>query len=54
MNNSPLVAKGLEDRHFDAVMDNPGKTLIELKVPNELIAEAVAIAFSVEKEVLNR
>lgn len=53
MNNSQRVAKGLEDRHFDAAMDDLGKTLIELKGPNELIAEAAVIAFSVKKEVLN-
>ncbi|MCH7650128.1 MAG: hypothetical protein IIA63_03095 [Nitrospinae bacterium] len=53
MNNSQRVAKGLEDRHFDAALDDLGKTLMELKGPNELIAEAAVIAFSVKKEVLN-
>lgn len=48
MNNSQRVAKGLEDRHFGAAMDNLGKTLMELKVPNELIAAAAVIAFSVK------
>ncbi|HMC13522.1 MAG TPA: group 1 truncated hemoglobin, partial [Gallionellaceae bacterium] len=39
-----LVAKGLNDSHFDAVMENLGSTLKELKVPDNLIAQAAAIA----------
>jgi hemoglobin len=39
-----LVANGLNDTHFDAVMENLGATLQELNVPDELIQEAAAIA----------
>ena len=49
-----LVAKGLNDSHFDAVMDNLGATLTELKVPGELIAQAAAIAESTRKDVLGK
>jgi len=47
-----LVAKGLNDSHFDAVMENLGATLTELSVPGDLIAEAAAIAESTRKDVL--
>ena len=49
-----LVAKGLNDSHFDAVMENLGATLTELKVPGDLIAQAAAIAESTRKDVLGK
>ena len=49
-----LVAKGLNDSHFDAVMENLGATLQELNVPAELIAQAAAIAESTRKDVLGK
>jgi len=49
-----LVDKGLNDSHFDAVMENLGATLTELGVPGDLIAEAAAIAESVRGDVLGR
>ncbi len=49
-----LVAMGLNDTHFDAVMENLGATLQELNVPAELIAKAAAIAESTRKDVLGR
>ncbi len=49
-----LVAKGLNDSHFDAVMENLGATLTELKVPGNLIAQAAAIAESTRKDVLGK
>jgi hemoglobin len=49
-----LVAKGLNDSHFDAVMENLGATLTELGVPGDLIAEAAAIAESTRNDVLGR
>lgn len=49
-----LVAKGLNDSHFDAVMENIGATLTELNVPGELIAEAAAIAESTRNDVLGK
>lgn len=49
-----LVAKGLNDSHFDAVMENLGATLQELNVPAELISEAAAIAESTRNDVLGK
>ena len=49
-----LVERGLNDSHFDAVMENLGATLTELGVPDELIAEAAAIAESTRNDVLGR
>lgn len=49
-----LVKNGLNDTHFDAVMENLGATLKELNVPDELIAEAAAIAESTRSDVLGR
>lgn len=49
-----LVAKGMNEKHFDLVMKHLGNTLTELKVPAELIQEAAAIALSVKGDVLNR
>jgi hemoglobin len=47
-----LVAKGLHGGHFDAVMEHLGATLVELKVPGDLISQAAAIAESVRADVL--
>ena len=49
-----LVARGLNDSHFDAVMENLGATLTELNVPAELIAQAAAIAESTRNDVLGK
>ena len=49
-----LVAQGLNDTHFDAVMEHIGATLTELKVPANLIAQAAAIAESTRKDVLGK
>ena len=49
-----LVAKGLNDSHFDAVMENLGATLKELNVPADLIGQAAAIAESTRKDVLGK
>lgn len=49
-----LVARGLNDSHFDAVMENLGATLKELGVADELIGEAAAIAESTRNDVLGR
>lgn len=49
-----LVARGLNDSHFDAVVENLGATLKELNVPDNLIAEAAKIAESVRDDVLGR
>jgi len=49
-----LVAKGLNDSDFDAVVENLGATLTELGVPGELIGEAAAIVESTRNDVLGR
>ena len=49
-----LVERGLDDSHFDAVMENLGATLKELNVPDDLIAQAAAIAESTRNDVLGR
>ncbi|MDH5545920.1 MAG: group 1 truncated hemoglobin [Gammaproteobacteria bacterium] len=49
-----LVAKGLGDVDFDAVIENLGATLQELNVPQDMIAEAAAIAESTRNDVLGR
>jgi len=49
-----LVQRGLNDSHFDAVMENLGATLTELGVPGDLIADAAAIAESTRNDVLGR
>jgi hemoglobin len=49
-----LVKMGLDDSHFDAVVENLGATLIELNVPQELINEVVAICETTRNDVLGR
>lgn len=49
-----LVKMGLNDSHFDAVLEDFGATLKELGVPDALISEAAAIAESTRKDVLGK
>ena len=49
-----LVARGLNDSHFDAVVENLGKTLTEMNVAPALIAQVAAIAEGTRKDVLGR
>jgi hemoglobin len=49
-----LVARGLNDSHFDAVIELLGESLTELNVPANLIAEVAAIAETTRKDVLGR
>ena len=50
-----LVKKlGLDDSHFDAVMEDLTDTLLELNVPQNLIDQVAAIAESTRTDVLNR
>lgn len=46
--------QGLNDTHFDAVVENLGKTLAELGVKGELIQQVAALAETVRNDVLNR
>ncbi len=49
-----LLKMGLDDSHFDAVVENLGATLNELNVPEELISEVVAICETTRNDVLGR
>ena len=49
-----LVKKGLNDSHFDAVVEELGATLTEMGGPNELIAEVAALAEPTSADVLGR
>ena len=52
--HAPLVARGLNDTHFDAVVENLAATLRELKVDEASIVEVAGIAESGRKDVLGR
>ncbi len=52
--HAPMVKIGLDDSHFDAVMEHLGASLTELNVPADLIGEAAAIAESVRADVLGK
>lgn len=49
-----FVKMGLDDSHFDAVMEHLIGTLQELNVPENLIAQVDAIAESTRNDVLGR
>ena len=49
-----LVARGISDAHFDAVVGHLAATLTELGVKEGDIAEVAAVAESVRAHVLNR
>ncbi len=49
-----LVKLGLDDSHFDAVIENLGATLVELNVPQSLIVQVAAIGESTRNDVLGR
>lgn len=49
-----LVANGLNDSHYDAVVENLGNTLKELGIADDLIAQAANVAESVRDAVLGR
>jgi len=49
-----LVKQGLNDSHFDAVVENLGATLAELKVPDNLIAKVAAVAETTRNDVLGK
>jgi len=49
-----LVERGLNDSHFDAVVENLGATLKELGVSDELIGEVAAIAETTRNDVLGK
>jgi hemoglobin len=49
-----LVARGLNDTHFDAVVENLGASLAELGVAAELIQEVAALAETTRADVLGK
>lgn len=49
-----LVERGLNDTHFDAVVENLGNTLKEMGVADELISEVAAVAETTRDAVLGR
>jgi len=49
-----LVARGMNDEHFDAIMGHLAATLADLGVPPDDAAEALALAEGARTEVLNR
>lgn len=52
--HAPLVAKGLNDSHFDAVAGHLVGAMQELDVPQPLIDEAIAIVETTRDDVLNK
>lgn len=52
--HAPLVKKGLNEGHFNAVAGHLKATLDELKVPSNLSDQVLAIAGSTRDDVLNR
>lgn len=52
--HAPMVAKGLNDTDFDAVVENLAKTLRELGVGEDLIAQVAATAETTRNDVLGR
>jgi hemoglobin len=52
--HAPLVEKGLNDNHFDAVAAHLQSTLMELGVADDLIDQVIGAAASTRDDVLNR
>ncbi|PCJ11544.1 MAG: group 1 truncated hemoglobin [Gammaproteobacteria bacterium] len=49
-----VTEKGLNETHFDAVLESLGATLQELDVPENLIAEAAALVVTLKPDILNQ
>ena len=52
--HAKFVKMGLDDSHFDAVVENLAETLIELGVSQELIAQVGAIAETTRADILGK
>ena len=52
--HAKLVEKGLDGSHFDAVAGHLNDTLNELKVPQDLISQVMAIAGGTRNDVLGK
>lgn len=49
-----LLKMGMDDSHFDAIVENLGATLADMGVADELIAQVAAIAESTREAVMGR
>ena len=49
-----LVKDGLDDSHFDAIVENLGATLKEMGVSDDLIGQVAAVAETTREAVLGR
>jgi hemoglobin len=49
-----LIAQGLNDTHFDAVVQHLVTTLLELGMAHDLVSKVAAIAESTRQDVLGR
>jgi hemoglobin len=52
--HAPLVARGLSDAHFDAVVEHLGATLTELGIPPELVGHVATAAEALRRDILGR
>ncbi len=52
--HAELVGEGLNDSHFDAVVENLATTLKELGVADELIQEVANVAESTRHDILGK
>lgn len=52
ISHAPLVAKGLDGSHFDAVIEHLRSSLQELNVPADLTEEVVSLAESTREDIL--
>jgi len=52
--HAPFVARGLGDRHFDAVAGHLAAALRELQVPEGLVGEVLGVVGSTRKDVLGK
>jgi hemoglobin len=52
--HAKFVKMGLNDSHFDAVMEHLTATLVELNVPPALIAQVTVLAESTRTDILGR
>ncbi|AKJ28535.1 group I truncated hemoglobin [Caldimonas brevitalea] len=52
--HAPLVARGLNDTHFDAVIEDLALTLKDMGVADDLVDEVALVAETVRPDVLGR
>ena len=52
--HAPLLKMGLNDHHFDTILELLGGTLSELGVADDLVQQVAAVAESTRNDVLGR